>query len=487
MPSRFSSLLILFAAFAVLTFALHLGYLRLPFHWDEMGQFVPAALDLFHDGAWIPRSTVPNVHPPGVMALVAVVWRVFGYSIAAARTTMLAIASLGMLLAFLVAIRLSRAAAGAPAFAAVLFLIASPWFYIQAMMVQLDMPAMTLTLLALLLFLDQRYLWCAAACTALVMVKETALTTPLVFAACLLFRERLRREAVYFAAPVAALAAWLGVLHHATGHWLGNTAFADFNIADSLSPWHIAAAIAVRLWTLFFANGHWLGSIALLAGARTLRGKAWAVALWVALAQTVGVTLVGGAVLDRYLLPVLPILYAAFAAAASVYPAHWRWASHAAMIALLVAGWFWNPPFPFPFENNLAMVNFVRLQQDAAEFLEVAAPEQRVASVWPFTAAISHSEFGYVHRPFKTIEARSFELASLASLNREDYDVLVIYTRTWPLEGPFDTPALRDFLRRRFDYRTEPDAVQIRNALGLFPVATYVRQGQQVTIYRRGL
>ena len=58
---------------------------------------------------------------------------------------MLAVASLGALFSFLLAIRLARGTAGAPAFAAVLFLIASPLFYTQSMMVQLDMPAMTLT------------------------------------------------------------------------------------------------------------------------------------------------------------------------------------------------------------------------------------------------------------------------------------------------------------------------------------------------------
>ena len=60
-----------------------------------MGQFAPASLDLYHDGAWVPHSTLPNVHPPGVMAYVALVWRVFGYSILSARLAMLAMAALG--------------------------------------------------------------------------------------------------------------------------------------------------------------------------------------------------------------------------------------------------------------------------------------------------------------------------------------------------------------------------------------------------------
>src|SRR5262249_40235612 len=143
----------------------------------------------------------------------------------------------------------------------------------------------------------------------------------------------------------------------------------------------------------------------------------WTLAFWVALAQTLTVTIFGGALLDRYLLPVLPVLYAGFAAAASVYRPRWRIASHAAIVVLLVAGWFWNLPFPIAFEDSLEMVNFVRLQKDAAEYLEATAPGARIASVWPFTAAISRPEFGYVETPLKEVEAHSFALTALASVN----------------------------------------------------------------------
>jgi hypothetical protein len=499
-PSRPTTFAILYGLFAVLMFALHLAYLRLPFHWDEMGQFVPAALDLYREGAWVPVSTLPNVHPPGLMALLAGVWHMFGYSIAVSRAAMLAVASFGALFTFLLAIQLGRGTAGAPAFAAVLFLIASPLFYTQSMMVQLDMPAMTLATLALLLFLDGRYVWCAAVSTLLVLVKETALSTPLVFAAWLWLREKRPRAAACFLVPFAALAAWLALLRYSTGEWLGNAEFAEYNVVSALAPAHLIAGILRRVWTLLISDGHWIGSLALFAGGAVFFEEVqrekdkpavhrirprWEIALWVALAQIAVVTLFGGALLERYLLPVLPVLYAAFAAALSAYPPHWRWASQAALAALLVAGWFWNPPYPFPFENNLAMINFVRLQQDAAGFLEATAPGQRIASVWPFTDAISHPEMGYVEHAMKAVEAQSLGMASLASLDRRDYDLVVIYTRTWPLQGMLDASAVRDWLRRYFNYQLEASPEQLRNGLDLTPVATYARQGQRITIYAK--
>src|SRR5580658_6869218 len=124
-PVRLRSYALAFGLIAAFMILLHGSLLDLPFYWDEIGQFVPAALDLFRTGAWIPVSTVPNVHPPGVMAYLALFWSIFGYSIAATRIAMLLIAALGVLVTFLLGIELSRGATGTPAFAALALLCLS--------------------------------------------------------------------------------------------------------------------------------------------------------------------------------------------------------------------------------------------------------------------------------------------------------------------------------------------------------------------------
>jgi len=448
--------------------ALHLPLLKFPFHWDELGQFAPASLDLYQDGSLVAHSTLPNVHPPGVMAVVALTWRIFGVSVASARVAMLVVASAGLLFSFLLAIRLCRGAAGAPAFAAVLFLMASPIFFSQSEMILLDMPTMTFTALALLLFLGERYAACAAACTALVLIKETSISTPMVFGAWLLFRERKLREALYFFAPAIALGAWLVLLHHKTGHWLGNEEFARYNVSQSLSFLHIVQGFGGRLHFLFIADGRFIGTIALFAGFRMLRGRAWRIAGLVAVAQIFVVTVFGGALLERYLIPVLPILYAAIAAAASVYPARWRWCSHAAMLALLIAGWFWNPPYPFSYENNLAWTDFVALQKEAANYLEAYAPDKRVASAWPFTGAIKHPYLGYVQRPLASVEIPGLHLDDIAGFDRNSYDLLVVYEKFWTFEGrAFDNALLRPIIRQYRDYHPQATEAEIQDGTGL--------------------
>jgi hypothetical protein len=353
------------------------------------------------------------------------------------------------------------------------------------MMVLLDMPAMTLTVLSLLLFFDEGYAACALATTALVLVKETGISTPIVFAAWLLFRERRIREALYFLAPAAALGLWLLELHHVTGHWLGNEEFARFNVNQSLSFSHVMYAIGRRIYLLFLGDGHFLGTAALISGWRLLRGKEWTIAGWVALAQATLVTVLGGAVLDRYMLPVLPILYAAFAVAASVWARPIRLWVQGAMVTLFIVGWFWNSPVLYAYEDNLAMVDFVRLEQQAAEYLEDHMADQRIATAWPFFDALKRPEFGYVQRPLNVVKRMTgVRLTDLTQLNPKDFDVLVLYSAEWSVEGRLlDFEPVRSVVRAFLNPNVNATAEEIRAQLGFVPVLRWTRGGQWIEIY----
>src|SRR3954454_12573064 len=110
LPAAGESRPTVFLFFTVVVFISHLSFLGLPYYWDELGQFIPAALDILREGAWIPHSTVPNIHPPGVMAYLAVVWRVAGFHPATTRCAMLALAAVALWAAF----RLSVEMGGEP-------------------------------------------------------------------------------------------------------------------------------------------------------------------------------------------------------------------------------------------------------------------------------------------------------------------------------------------------------------------------------------
>ncbi len=311
------------------------------------------------------------------MAYLAVFWSIFGYSIPATRIAMLLVAAFGALVTFLLGIELSRGATGTPAFAALALLCLSPLFFAQSMLAQLDMPAMCLSTLALLLFLQNRFRASAFACTILVLVKETGVVAAGV---CSAAGSRSsadgpgrKLEALWFLLPCRVWLIWLLALHHATGHWFGSAAFADYNVREPLHPVHFLLAFARRLYYLFIGTGHFIGTVAVLWALRRmplLRDRPWRIAGSFVLAQLLVVSAFGGAVLERYVLPALPVVYVAFAVSLRALLPRTRQIALAALVACLVAANFVNPIYPFPFENNLAFVSFVGLQESAANMVE---------------------------------------------------------------------------------------------------------------------
>jgi hypothetical protein len=486
--SRAFYLVVFFSLFAIPLFLVHWPLFSLPFFWDEQGQFIPTALDLLRSGAWIAHSTIPNVHPPGVEAYLVAWYKLFGFSIPLTRVAMLVMAALGLLFTFLLAIELSQDADGAPAFLPPLLLFASPLFYTQSMMAQLDMPAMVFTLLSVLLFIRKQYPASAIACVALVLVKETGLVAPAVFFAVLILRRDWKRAGL-FVLPAIALGCWLFVLHRGTGYWLGSPGFAHYNVEYALNPVRIVFSILRRIYYIFFAEFRWIGAAALLIvmRKRTLfRTERWLVTLSVAVGTLLVVSVFGGAELERYLLPVLPLFYIAVSVALTFLPRWWGIVCAATLFAVLVVNLFWNPPYPFPYENNFAMVDFVRLQQAAAGFAEQNLARETIATAWPYTASFKESAYGFVRHKLKVLETNDFHAASIRALPASSFDTLITYSRTWaPPGGVISLRLVRWFLEKFYDWAPDITPEQCQ-ALDLWPIASWKLRGQEIDVYVRG-
>jgi len=477
--------LFFFGVIAAVVFLTHAPLLRLPFYWDELGQFVPASLDLFQTGAWVPYTTVPNVHPPGVMAYLAAFWHLTGYSVVATRIAMLLLASAGALFSFLLAIELAKRAPGFPAFGALMFLVLSPLFVAQAMLAQLDMPAMVFTSLALLLFLQNRMRSAALACVALVLVKETGLVLPAVFGAWLL-KERRWREALLFSAPLLPLAVWLWALHRVTGHWGGNASFEQYNVVYTLHPIRFILALARRFYYLFLGTGHWVGALAIAYAWRStsfFRTRAWALIAVFAAVHILLVSVFGGAVLERYLMPLLPLLYIAFATGLAAVPFRWRMAAVGLLVPMLVAANFVNPPYPFPWENNLGFVQFVSLDQKAADYIEAQYQDASIATMFPLAGALRRPEFGYVSHAVKIREVDDFTFKSLSALRANPPDVLVVYSTTWDPLHLLKREGLRRLLEKYYGYQPQASTAEIVDVLHVHSVTQWTAGGQWVEVF----
>ena len=461
---------------ALFVFSSHLPFLRLPYYWDEAGQFIPAALDILRDGAWIPHSTVPNVHPPGVMAYLAAAWRVAGYAPAVTRCAMLLLASFALLAAFLLAGELLGDAGGGRARLAAALLAVSPLFVAQAMLAQLDAPATLLSTLAFLFFLRKRFRLSVAVCVALVLVKETGILVPLVCAGWLAY-ERRWREAALYVAPGLALCAWIVLLAMRTGHLMGNAEFASYNLYQQLHPLRLLATLLRRLYFILFANFHWLGTAAAALAWRAtgvFRTRAWRVAGVLVAAHVAAFTVLGGAVLERYLLPIMPIVYAAMAAGIFLLGRAPRLVCGLGLWAGLVACNFVNPPYPFTLEDNLAFTDFLKLHQAAAEYLVRLDPNIRVDSLWPLTAEISRPELGFISRGLDARVMPDLSESTLDALDWRDVQVLAAFSRDMPLP---------DFWRRFVPYVPASSREEIRQHVPFPLAASFDRHGQWVDIY----
>jgi hypothetical protein len=482
--SEWSQQFFLFALFFVGLMLLHAPLLRLPYFWDEAGYYVPAARDLFLTGALIPQSTVSNAHPPLVMAWLALAWRIFRYSTLVTRTAMLAVSAFALVGVF----RLSRTAANLQvAWATTALVAVYPVYFTQSSLAQVDLAAAGLTFWALTDYLEDHprrtVLWFSAAALA----KETAILAPVALAGWELlgyFLRRLRSSDrpqasdrdddrddarlkeilppvgrrtrwLHLLIPVVPLAGWYAYHYLKTGFLLGNPEFFRYNVAATLNPLRIPLAFAMRLWQLFGYFGLYLltlsGLLAMFRPPLTVGGVTgpvarpriafWAQAafLSITLAYLAFMSVVGGAVLARYMLPVIPLAILVMVSTLWRRARHWTLIVGAVAIAF-VAGLFTNPPYGFSLEDNLAYRDYIVLHAQASRFLAMRYPGARVLTAWPASDELTRPWLGYVsasqHFRVLRIEDFSASQVDVAAAVRRQFDVALVFSTKYQPPHP---------------------------------------------------
>jgi len=530
MRFSFQALLAFLATFVALLL-LHLPLLRLPYFWDEGGYYIPAALDFYRSWLLIPASTLPIGHTPLVMIYLGLVWRLFGYSAWAARAAMTLVAAATVTSLYILGRRVaSREVAAWSA----LLLALSPLFFAQSTLAHLDLTAALFTTLAVLFLLgDQLWLFALAASLA-VLSKETAVVLlPVVWLYAWRrgrgFATGRRAPLVPLAtwaallAPLIPLAAWACYYHHATGYWTGNREYLSYNLYSTLSPVRVFWSLLRRAYELFIGGFNWLLTTSALVGlwwgrkgetgnwkletrnSRQVANFQFPVSSFDSrvpypvsrfsnfIFLTAGLvtvyllllSLVGGAILPRYLLPVLPLFYLVAVALVARLPRFPARLILAAAAACFVWAWFINPPYPFPFEDNLAYADFIRLHEQAAHFLEVQPGQPRILTAWPATDELTKPFLGYVRRPLLIAPVQGFTPQEFAGAPPESFDLLYLYSRRWEPPGNWvgRFPGWLRMQGRYFDYQPQLAAQGLVAHYHLRLLAEMEHRGQWVRIY----
>jgi 4-amino-4-deoxy-L-arabinose transferase-like glycosyltransferase len=241
--------------------------------------------------------------------------------------------------------------------------------------------------------------------------------------------------------PLFPLALWYAFHYARTGFVFGNPEFFRYNVKATMQPLRVLLALGLRLWQVVgYLNLYFLTLAAMLA--------MWLPALHdhgeerprialdvqfpflaVIAAYVVAMAAVGGAVLARYMLPVVPLVI--ILAVSTLRRRVRQWRAVVAIVALaFVAALFVNPPYGFSIEDNLAYHDYILLHQHAEDFVEARYPMARVLTAWPASDELTRPYLGYVTRPMRVFRIEDFtvEQVMAASELRSNFDVALVFS-----------------------------------------------------------
>ena len=465
----------------------HFTLLRLPYYWDEAGYYIPAAWDFFRTGSLIPVSTLSNAHPPLPSIYLALWWKASGFHPAVTREAVLMVAALGLLAVWRLAMRILDEAAVA-FWTAVLTGLYPIWFA-QSSLAHADIFAAACTLWGLVYALPVRNrkpcaaaLWFAAAALS----KETSIIVPLTLAAISFAdgfrvlppaRYRLWRESAWLTTCLLPLAAWYAWYYHKTGFLFGNPEFFRYNAQANLSPLRFLAAFGHRILHLT-AHMNLFVPVLMTVAALLLDPRPDAAGhdrvsiappvlfriLLLLLANALLFSVLGGALLTRYLLPMYPLVLLVAVSTFYRRVPYWHGLALFSAVAFVLA-LFINPPYGFAPEDNLAYAHVIRLHMAGIAQLQKRCPGATVLTAWPVSDELTRPELGYVKQPFSVYRIDNFSAAQIALAARqpEKYSAALAFSTKYAPHSPLFTlgPASRALDERYFGlhYDLQPETI----------------------------
>ncbi|MDE3105904.1 MAG: glycosyltransferase family 39 protein [Acidobacteriota bacterium] len=499
----------LYPLFFAAIYLSHLTLLRLPYYWDEAGYYLPAAWDFFRTGSLIPQSTLTNAHPPLPSVLLAAWWHLYGFVPSGTRTLVCLVAAAALLAVYRIGCRVAT-----PAVAAVTTLLTAlyPIWFAQSTLAHADIFAAAFTLWALAGYLPQqeplpptpRELTTVATLFALAALsKETAIVTPAGLAALHLaqmLRGNAQRRTVHLrwvialAAPVFPLAAWYAYHHAHTGFYFGNPQFLRYNATANLDPlrvllslWHRALHLTAHM-NLFVATG--CAALAVTrpsVRAAVVSRSARTQLLLVVAIHWIAFSVLGGALLTRYLLAAYPLVLLLCVAAWHQHLRRW-WLPALLTATAFVAGLWLNPPYSFAPEDNLTYRDMVVLHQQAVERLTHQFPGATVLTAWPASSELTRPELGYLQHPVAVTPVQDFQPQTLATLPATTaYDTVLLFSMKWsPAPGALNLGHANEANDvRYFDFHHDATPDQAAQLLHATVVWQAQRHGEWVAILRK--
>jgi hypothetical protein len=301
----------------------------------------------------------------------------------------------------------------------------------------------------------------------------------------------------WLSASAIPLALWYAYHYARTGFVFGNPEFFRYNVQSTLHPLRILLALLLRIWQTFGYLDLYVLTLACVAGMmfapiKEADGERPRISipvqfafLTIAIVYIVTLSIVGGAVLARYMLPVVPLVI--LVCVSTIWRRLRAWKAVIAVVALaFVSALFINPPYGFSPEDNLAYRDYIRLHQRAERFLEQRYPHAHVLTAWPASDELTRPYLGYVSKPMQVVKIEDFSAEEMLSAAdaRSRFDVALVFsTKYQPEHTIFDRwRRWQEWKSRYFGYHVDLTPQVAASVLGGKVVYAEPRRGQWVGI-----
>ena len=417
--------LVIPATLTALLLVLKKEVLTLPYHWDELGAYIPAAHWLFHEGIYkiVPGFYPPDMfygHPPGIYFVLALLYSIFGEHIWVSHGLSLSFSALALIYTY----RLGKQVAGELCgVMASLFLLFSPLFFAQSGMFLGDIPLAAFGTVSLFYVFNKNFLKYLFSTTFLLFSKESAIFFfPVLVGSALFLSDRPKmKNLILHSAPFLLLGIFFTTQRIMTGEWLPNPYFSlkpllhtNFNKIKEVGSW------------IFVFQERWVLTMLLplaLFGKRRFVVPALVLILsfWGAFSLFY--------FLPRYILPTLPFLCILAASTFAVLSRFSKILGHTAVLAvalLLFVRTELRGRSMGSCETDMSYRDVIDVEKAAAQYLEENYPSSKIVAGWPLSSAYSEAYLGFVTEPLTLVT------------RRDPYD-LVVYT-------PFGGESNKDIL-----------------------------------------
>ena len=326
--------------------------------------------------------------------------------------------------------------------------------------------------------------------------------------------------------PIIPLALWYAYHYNRTGVVFGNPEFFRYNVQGTLHPLRIVLALVLRIWQSIGYLGLYVLTIAcflamkypaLVIDGRSITGATdgtrqdptaknqepiseipieirprISISIQLAFLAITCVYLtvlsvIGGAVLARYMLPIVPLWI--HISVSTIWRRLRPWKTVLTIVAAaFIASLFVNPPYGFSPEDNLAYRDYILLHQRAEAFLQSRYPRARVLTAWPASDELSRPYLRYVSNPMQVVKIEDFTAEQVLSAAdaRSRFDVALVFsTKYQPPSSFFDRWRLwRSWKERYFGYHVDLAPEIAASVLGGTLVYVERHHGQWVGVIK---